>query len=153
MRAVSDTTTPTAATTPDTAVPSVPVVSEDARTRALLGAGLRAGFGLIPLLAPGVGAKLFGFPGAQDTPTARFFARLFGVRELALAAFVLTALDDRDELAHVAAVNAAVDVGDVIVAAGTFRKGQGLRISSVLTMVAGSAGAATWLDLLRRLDD
>ena len=149
-------TTPTSTAAPSTTAPStppVPVVSDDARKRALIGAGLRAGFGMVPLLAPGIGAKLFGFPGAQDTATARFFARLFGVRELALAAFVLTALDDREELAHVAAVNAAVDVGDVLVALNTLRRGDGIRIPAVLTTVAGTAGAATWLDLLRRLDD
>ncbi|MCB1262719.1 MAG: hypothetical protein KDB33_20325, partial [Acidimicrobiales bacterium] len=84
---------------------------------------------------------------------ARFMARLFGVRELAMAALVVTALDDTERLGHACAISAAVDVGDAVVAAGTWRRGEGLRMASALTMLAGTAGAATWLDLLRRLDD
>lgn len=138
-----------------TPAPVAPSATPDAalRQRALVGAGIRAAFGVATLVAPGPASRLFGFPKAHNNGSARFMARLFGVRELAMAALVVTALDDTERLGHACAISAAVDVGDAVVAAGTWRRGEGLRMASALTMLAGTAGAATWLDLLRRLDD
>jgi len=123
------------------------------RQRALVGAGIRAAFGVATLVAPGPASRLFGFPKGHDNGSARLMARLFGVRELAMAALVVSALDDDERLGHACAISAAVDVGDVIVACGTFRRDPQLRVASALTMLAGTAGAASWLDLLRRIDD
>lgn len=123
------------------------------RQRAMVGAAVRAAFGVASLAFPGKASRLFGFPKTENTPTARLMGRLFGVRELAMAALVLSALDDRERLGHACAISAAVDAGDVAVAVGTLRRSDGVRLPAVLTMLAGSAGAISWLDILRRLDD
>jgi hypothetical protein len=86
-------------------------------TRKVLGFG-RAMIGVGAWIAPDTTARLFGIePGRSD----RFVARLFGARELALAAATLAA--PPAALPHVAALGAAIDSADAIAGFDERRRG------------------------------
>ncbi len=97
-------------------MPEVPPLS----TRSRLMVAGRLGLGAGCLAAPGLVVRVLGFPEASTT--ARTFARMLGVRDLAMALVLLaTASDPR---AHRRAVQIAglVDVGDVVaISAGAVR--------------------------------
>ena len=80
---------------------------------AVLGiAGGRIAIGAGALLATRPALKVLGFE-ASDT-SARALTRIAGGRDIALGLLTLAARDDRARLREVAAVAAAVDLGDTI---------------------------------------
>ena len=123
----------------------------DVVRRARAAATIRAAFGLVPLFAPGPASRLLGFPPEEDSSTARLMGRLFGVRELALAAIVWLTPGERDRLLRVLALNAAVDAGDAAVFAGAVATRAGVDRAAGGMMLPALAGCAIWLDLMRRL--
>jgi hypothetical protein len=83
-----------------------------ARTAVLGIAGGRIAIGAAALLATRPALKVLGFE-ASDT-SARALARIAGGRDLALGLLTFAARDDRERLREVAALAAAVDLGDAI---------------------------------------
>jgi hypothetical protein len=114
-------------------------------------AAIRAVFGVISLAAPGPASRLFGFPAEHDSATARVIARMFGVRELALAALVWGAPEENDRLRRVLTLNAAVDAGDAAVFAGAVAARSGVDRPALSGLVPALAGCAIWLALARNL--
>lgn len=118
----------------------------DESTRKAVGqaAAIRAGFGALAIVAPGPGSKLLGIPEDQDRPAARLFARLFGVRELALAAWILVARENRTRLRNAAAVNCAVDLGDALALLVAASADSDLRRAAAMSLPPALLGAAIW---------
>lgn len=114
------------------------------QARSLLG-GMRLVIGLGGLVAPAVGARLFGMDPARN-PALPYFTRLFAVRDAALGAGLLLA-DARDRGRWVD-LGIASDVSDVGAALAAGRKGQLTRGSAV--MAAGAALVAVALGLRSR---
>ncbi|MGI8579549.1 MAG: hypothetical protein ACR2K9_03220 [Solirubrobacteraceae bacterium] len=107
-------------------------------SRGLLG-GLRMAVGVQALLAPRLSARTFGIDPASSNA---WITRLFGSRELLLAASLLGARNE-DELRAVAMLGAAVDAPDVLSSA-VERRGGGL---SGYTTISGGGGAALFVAL------
>lgn len=103
-------------------------------TRALLG-GTRAAVGTLAWVAPDHAARAFGIdPGRSD----RFIGRLFGSRELALAAALLTA--PPAHLRTVATIGAAIDAADAIAGLDERRRGT----LSTWALISGALGAVAF---------
>src|ERR671917_1893638 len=83
-------------------------------------AGLRAAIGLCAWLAPRVAGRLFGLD-AEDNPQSPYLARLFGARDVALAAGMVLS----DGAAHSTwlRIGIACDVADTV--AGLAAGGRG----------------------------
>jgi hypothetical protein len=88
---------------------------------------------------------LLGFSKQDDRPATRLFARLFGVRELLLAALVLRAGDDKRELARIALLQAAVDAGDAASLVVPLARRQGLGRPVALMLVPALTAVPLWL--------
>ena len=88
-------------------------------------AGLRTGLGVASLLAPRVTGGVFGID-AEANPAAPYLARLFGARELFMAAPVLLDLDGIDQRL-LAEYGMAVDAADTVAA-----------------LLAGVSGSLSW---------
>ena len=88
------------------------VLDDDRQVATALSAG-RILFGLSSLLTPRLAGKVIGFPGAEVTPSAVVMARFFGVREVAIGTVSLLWLQDNEPSRVFAALNGAVDAGDV----------------------------------------
>ncbi len=104
-------------------------------------AGIRAGLGIAALLAPRVTGKVFGID-ADANPAAPYLARLFGARELFMAApFLMPAPGlDEQELAQRAV---PVDAADAVAALAAGLKGY---LPWRAALPAGAiAGFAAWL--------
>ena len=100
-------------------------------SRAALGS-LRIGVGATSLIAPGFAARLFGL----DPTTSPWVTRLFGSRELALAAALLGAPDA--DVPAIAGIGAAIDSADCASSIVEFARGK----LSVYTLISGGGGAA-----------
>jgi hypothetical protein len=72
----------------------------------------RVGVGAAAGLAPGALLKAFGIDESEDSPTLRYFARLFAVRNAVLGVLVWDARHDPRRLERVAWINAATEVLD-----------------------------------------
>jgi hypothetical protein len=107
-------------------------------SRTVLGV-TRAAVGAVSLLAPRLSARIFGVVPNRDNG---WVTRLFGSRELLLAACLLAARDDT-EVRKVASIGAVIDAIDVVSSTAEWRAG---RISDY-TMVSGGAGAALFAAL------
>jgi hypothetical protein len=109
---------------------------------ALAGGRLLIGAGL--WLAPRAGHRALGFRDADE----RMFAisRLAATRDLALGAWQLASLSDRDSLRRVSATVAAVDGADALTFALALR-GRTTRAAGLrgLPAAAGAALAGAWL--------
>ena len=81
-------------------------------TPILVGTGL--GFGAAAVFAPGLLARIYGFPAEGETRGA---LQLFGSRNLALGALALTALNDelRDRIATAVGLACALDTAASVV--------------------------------------
>ena len=117
-------------------------------TFAYVMAGIRSAIGLAPLVALGPVAKLFGFPDEQMNPTARLMARLFGIRNVALAGLLVGAARGWAQLPFVFLLNAAVDFSDVLAISVPLLRKQGLGrpagTSLVLALGATTAFLVAW---------
>lgn len=100
-------------------------------SRHLLG-GLRLAVGLVSLSSPRLAARAFGI----DAEASDWITRLFGSRELALAAALLAAPDD--QVPAVARIGAVIDAADVASSITEFARGR----MSVYSLVSGGGGAA-----------
>jgi hypothetical protein len=77
----------------------------------------RVGVGAAAGLAPGALLKAFGIDESEDSPTLRYFARLFAVRNAVLGVLVWEARHDPRRLERVAWINAATELVDAVAAA------------------------------------
>jgi len=84
----------------------------DVRAWSLASAGARIAIGLGMLAAPELALRALGFEGV--TPATVAVGRIAGVRDLALGAATIAALEDRDRLRTATLANAVADAGDTI---------------------------------------
>ena len=68
-------------------------------------------------LAPGALLQGFGIDPSEDSPTLRYFARLFGIRNAVMGVLIWQVRNDPRLLARMAAVNAATEALDALAAA------------------------------------
>lgn len=68
-------------------------------------------------LAPGALIQGFGIDPSEDSPTLRYFARLFGIRNAVMGVLLWQVRNDPRLLARMAAVNAATEALDALAAA------------------------------------
>lgn len=119
-----------------------------ARTAVLGIAAGRIGIGVGAVLATRPALKVLGFD-ASDT-SARALARIAGGRDIALALLTFVARDDRVALREVAAVAAAIDLGDAI-AFGIAGRDPAAGRAAVQGILTGGAAAIVGSWALRRL--
>jgi hypothetical protein len=116
---------------------------------ALVGiAGGRIAIGAGALLATRPALKVLGFE-ASDT-SARALTRIAGGRDIALGLLTLAARDDRARLLEVAAVAAAVDLGDAI-CFGIAGRDPAAGRAAIQGILSGGAAAAVGAWAVRRL--
>ena len=84
----------------------------------------RVGVGAAAGLAPGALLKAFGIDASEDSPTLRYFARLFAVRNAVLGVLVWEARHDPRRLERVAWINAATELVDAAAAAAPLASGR-----------------------------
>jgi len=112
---------------------------------------MRTAFGLGALLAPGLLGRIFGISGRQDVASARFMTRLWGVRELALAAATVQGAGQAATLERTVRLNLAVDAADAASSLPALLRREGLDRAALMTVAFGLVGAAGWARLLRAL--
>jgi hypothetical protein len=126
--------------------------SADERLERLAGAGLAAGrlaIGAGLWLAPHPTARALGF--AHLDPPALALARIAATRDLALGAWQLSALGDRDRVRRAAAAIAAVDAGDALTFALALGAGGEVRAAGLRGLPGAAAAALGGAWLARRL--
>lgn len=84
----------------------------------------RVGVGAAAGLAPAALLKAFGIDESEDSPTLRYFARLFAVRNAVLGVMVWQARHDPARLERVAWINAATELVDAAAAAAPLASGR-----------------------------
>ena len=84
----------------------------------------RVGVGAAAGIAPGPLLKAFGIDASEDSPTLRYFARLFAVRNAVLGVLVWEARHDPRRLERVAWINAATELVDAAAAAAPLATGR-----------------------------
>lgn len=105
----------------------------------------RVGIGAAAAVAPGALLQAFGIADDEDSPTMRYFARLFAARNAVLGILVWQARHDPPTLARVAALNAATEILDAASAAlplATGRTRPATALAALGTSLAVSAGFA-----------
>ncbi len=110
---------------------------------------IRAGVGVLAVVAPERAATLFGYPKRHVNITTGVFGGLFGVRELGLAAIALDSRGDAARLRRAALINAACDFGDAFVAMRALVRRDGIDRAAVMTVVPALAGTAGWVAVAR----
>ncbi len=110
----------------------------------------RIAIGAAALIAPGPTSRLLGFPAAQDSPTARLMARLFGVRDVALGVLVLRARRDPHFARFVYRLNAIVDGGDAASMAVAVITRQGIDRAALSSSVPALSAMVGWSALASR---
>lgn len=101
---------------------------------------VRAVIGLAPLVAARPVSRALGFPKAEDTASARVFARLFGVRDIGLGAMIAWSIPRPELWIPLIVLNALTDAGDLGAFAAGMRGRPDLR--RALGPCAAVAGAA-----------
>src|SRR4051794_971370 len=110
-------------------------------------AGLRAAVGAGGYLAPNLTGRLFGLD-PDGNPQAAFLARLFAVRDLALAAGTFNS--DGDARRQWLALGMACDLGDALAAYLAGRDGTLPRPAAIMAGATALSGAALGVAALRR---
>lgn len=103
----------------------------------------RVTIGAAATLAPGPLLAAFGIAADEDSPTLRYFARLFGIRNAVLGVLLWQARNDPKRLETVAAINAATEILDAVAGSVPLVTRQGRdasAIAAVATSFAVSAG-------------
>lgn len=103
----------------------------------------RVTIGAAAALTPGPLLAAFGVAADEDSPTLRYFARLFGIRNAVLGVLLWQARNDPRRLETVAAVNAATEILDAVAGSVPLVTRQGRdasAIAAVATSLAVSAG-------------
>jgi hypothetical protein len=108
--------------------------------------GIRMAVGISAWSAPRLTGKLFGLD-ADANPQSPYLARLFGVRDLALACGVLGSEGSARRQWLVAGL--ACDVADALAGAAGGREGYLPKLSSALVSATAVAGAAMGIAALR----
>lgn len=124
------------------------VSSHERRLAIGLGCG-RIAIGVGLWLAPGVAARALGF-GELDS-RALALGRIAATRDLVLGTWQLSALGDRDRLAHATAAVAACDAGDTLTFALAMRSGGEAREAGLRGVVGAALATASGAWLARRL--
>lgn len=84
----------------------------------------RVAVGAAAGLAPGALLTAFGIDESEDSPTLRYFARLFAVRNAVLGILVWQARHDPRQLERIAWINAATELADAAAAAAPLATGR-----------------------------
>lgn len=103
----------------------------------------RAGLGVPAIAAPGPLLTVFGAPEGSDGPVTRYFARIFGIRNVALGLQVWDARDDAVRLRRLAGLNAAIELTDAVAGVVTAARNPEMRragTAAVLTSLSVAAG-------------
>ena len=103
----------------------------------------RVTIGAAAALTPGPLLAAFGVAADEDSPTLRYFARLFGIRNAVLGVLLWQSRNDPRRLETVAAVNAATEILDAVAGSVPLVTRQGRdasAIAAVATSLAVSAG-------------
>ncbi|MFM8772754.1 MAG: DUF4267 domain-containing protein [Actinomycetota bacterium] len=96
-------------------------------------------------LAPGALLQAFGIDPDEDSPTLRYFARLFGIRNAVMGVMLWRVRNDPRALSRMAALNAATEALDAIAAAvplATGRTKPSAAAGAIGASVADGAGFA-----------
>lgn len=105
------------------------------------------------LLTTGLARRLFGVAEAQDTAALRMLARLFGIRNVVLGAWVLAARDHGAEQRRLCyRLNAVVDAADLGILAIGAMSGQGLVRAALMGSSLGGSALLAWLELLQEVE-
>jgi hypothetical protein len=121
--------------------------------RAMRAATVRIAVGMVMLLVPGIGRRLFGVPVTQDNGAVRLLARLFGIRQLALGAWALQVQGRGAEERRLCyQINLAADILDVGALAIAGIAGHGLLQAAVMGAALGTDEALAWIDLMGDID-
>ncbi len=125
------------------------MAAPELRTLQLAAAALATGRAVVGLLPfPAVAsARLLGIPAEHDSPTARLMGRMFGVRNLALAAMVLLALRVPGQLHLACLLNASVDAGDIAVILVPLLGRQGIDRAAWRCLAFALFALASWLTM------
>ena len=107
----------------------------------------RVGVGAAAGLAPGALLKAFGIDESEDSPTLRYFARLFAVRNVVLGVLVWDARRDPQRLERLAWINAATELVDAAAAAAPMIAGRTKPQAAVGAIGASLAVSAGFIGL------
>jgi hypothetical protein len=110
----------------------------------------RVGVGLAAGLAPGALLHAFGIDPEEDSPTLRYFARLFAVRNIALGVLVWDARHDARRLERVAWLNAATEILDAAAGAAPLVTGRTKPSAAAGAIAASLAVSAGFVGLALR---
>jgi hypothetical protein len=105
--------------------------------------------GAAALIAPTATGRAFGFPDADANESAIVIGRMFGIREVAVGAFTLTACRDRGPAPSTLALNALVDGSDAIVVGQRLLSRRGGHLIQLLA-TAGPFVAWLWASRQQR---
>jgi hypothetical protein len=114
------------------------------------GSVIRAGYGLLALLAPKLLLRCVGMTEEQLGPDARYFNRLFGGRDVLVAAATVAAVR-KGVLKEATIANIACEVTDSISLVEEARSRGGLDRVLAIGLAFNVGGYATWLRALRSL--
>jgi Domain of unknown function (DUF4267) len=101
--------------------------------------------GVASIVAPSPCARLLGFPPGSDTPTARVFARLFGVRNIGLGVLVAYAVLHKELLGFMLLFNAAIDIVDLGAIAVPIVRRQGINRAAWSMIGFALSAALAWV--------
>lgn len=107
----------------------------------------RVGLGVAAIAAPGPLLSVFGAPEGSDNAVMRYFARIFGVRNIALGLQVWAARDDAERLRRLALMNAAIELSDAVVGAATAARVPEMRRAGVAAVATSLAVASGFVGL------
>lgn len=110
----------------------------------------RVGVGAAAGLAPGALLKAFGIDESEDSPTLRYFARLFAVRNAVLGVLVWEARHDPRRLERIAWINAATELVDAAAAAAPLATGRTQPRAAAGAIGASLAVSASFVGLAIR---
>ena len=110
----------------------------------------RVGVGLAAGIAPGALLQAFGIDEQEDSPTLRYFARLFAVRNVVLGVLVWDARQDPRRLERLAWINAATELVDAAAGAAPLVTGRTKPQAAVGAIGASLAVSAGFVGLALR---
>jgi len=110
----------------------------------------RVGVGAAAGLAPGALLTAFGIDESEDSPTLRYFARLFAVRNAMLGVMVWQARHDPVRLERMAWLNAATELVDAATAATPLATGRTKPQAAAGAIGASLAVSAAFVGLALR---
>ncbi|HNN98381.1 MAG TPA: DUF4267 domain-containing protein [Pseudomonadota bacterium] len=106
---------------------------------------VRIALGLAPFIAAGPASRALGFPAAQDSPTARLMARLFGVRDIGLGVLAFYALRHPETASFLFLFNAAMDGGDLVSMSIPLIRREGIDRAALTSAVFALIGGSSWI--------